>query len=231
MVDETMETLEALVEVLQPEFQVVQSAVARRWTFALGHFPSVVKSDAEPPLRVDRRTEVIPIDELLGRYDPSRMEITIFLKGIERASEILNVPPSHLERITSIHEWAHGLLHVGFSVGEQMTLTTEPSSWNARLADATSWFRELDSVLHERLAQLLTYHGLSDQKPSARSPKAIAALNSIATSFDQLMRRQGPEYQIKDYEGVPRSRIVDSIGLLKGRTLVGVKAWDTVIRW
>jgi hypothetical protein len=229
--DETMDMLDAIIHVYTPAFQVMQAAVAQRWSFAIGHFPSEIRSDSEPPASVDKRSEVIPIDGLLGLYDPASLQITVFQKGIERVSEILGVRASDLDIIVTLHEWAHGLIHLGLTEQERLKVIMEPSSWDTHLATTSAWFRELDPILHERLAQLLTYHGLKDLSGQRTNPKAVPVLERISIAFEQLMRRQSPEYQIQAYLGIPRSRIIESLSLLKDRTLVGASAWDTVIRW
>jgi len=54
--------VDALTEVWKPPFQIVQSVVDYRWTFPINHCPAELQSDEEPPVRLDERAEIIPID-------------------------------------------------------------------------------------------------------------------------------------------------------------------------
>ena len=128
-----------------------------------------------------------------------------------------------------IHEWSHALLHVGLAERERLRITRDESLWPGCLREATAWFRALDVELHEHLAQLLTHHGLTSLQADAKLPRAHAALARIASTFERLTRRAPAEYQINKYIGVPKHRLVRSIGLLKSRTLIGAAAWEAVV--
>lgn len=228
---EFMETLDAHCEVFKHPLQIVEKAVDYRWTFAINHVPGEQHSDAEPPNKIGHRTDFIPICELLGRYDPNIREITIFKKGIDFAAQTLDCNAEHLRLVVRIHEWFHGLLHVGFSKHERFKVTQDESLWPGRLAEANAWFRWLDPELHERLVQLLTYHSLQSLQAGAASPKAQAKVQTASAAFEALARRQPAQYRIDRYASVERPKLFSSIALLKERALVGASAWDTVITW
>lgn len=190
-----------------------------------------IESDEEPPIHLGVHPDVIAIDGVLGHYNPGTQQITIFTQGINRVAEILDARVADLTLVVRLHEWAHALLHVGLTEGERLRITQDESLWPEYLARATAWFRALDAPLHERLAQLLTYHGLCSLQAEAELPEAEAALERIARVFDRLTRRAPSEYQIDNYTGVSRGRIVSSIRPLKSGTLIGAPAWETVVTW
>jgi hypothetical protein len=74
-------------------------------------------------------------------------------------------------------------------------------------------------------------HGLRTLQRAATVPEAKAALERLADSFTKLTRRAPREYQVDDYDEVPKDRIVKSIKLIKNHSLVGSSAWDTVVKW
>jgi predicted transcriptional regulator len=223
--------LEAISQVLVPPFQVVQQVVNYEWIFPVAHCPSEIESNEEPPIRLGERVDMIPIDGVLGLYSPATQQVTIFRKGVLRVAEILSVREHDLTFVVRIHEWNHALVHVGLLEADRLRVTREDSLWESCLVDATSRFQEIEGELHERLAQLLTFHGLQTMQEAATAPDAKAVLERIANTFMKLTRRASAEYQIDNYTGVPKHRIVKSIRLLKNRSLVGLSAWDTVVRW
>jgi len=223
--------LEATAQVRVPPLQVVQQAVKYEWTFPVGHCPSEIESHEEPPIRLDERFDIIPIDGVLGLYTPATQRITIFRKGILRVAEILNVLEDDLAFVVRLHEWNHALVHIGLLQADRLRVTADDSLWPSCLEEATTLFKELDPELHERLAQLLTSHGLRTMQALSTLPEAKATLERIADSLKKLTRRAPREYQIDEYVEVPKDRIVKSIRLLKSRSLVGLSTWDTVIKW
>ena len=176
--------IDALNQVLQPPFQVVQRELDYQWIFATGHEPSETLSDDEPPFRFEERTEAVVIDGLLGQYEPISQKITIFQKGIKCVSRSLNANAQDLKFIVRLHEWAHALLHIGFSKNDCLSITSNPSSWPEYLARATAEFRNFDIGLGERLPQLITHrkHSFSSGT-TADSPKARAIFSRMADSF------------------------------------------------
>ncbi len=228
---EAMRLLNVLADVKKPPFQVVQDVVDHKWMFAVGHCPLELRSDEEPPLRLDERAELIPIDGFLGIYTPERQEIKIFSQGIEQAAKRLNLRQQDITLIVRLHEWAHALLHLGLPEEERLRITQDETLWPGTLAAATAAFQSLEHGLLERLAQLVVYHGLQSQSSSATAPEAQAVLRRITAAFEQLMQHAPMEYRIGKYTSVSRQKVVTSIGLLKSGGLAGLTAWDTVITW
>jgi hypothetical protein len=217
--------LDVLDEIYRPPFQAIQQAVDHRWVFP-NPCPLETESHEEPPIRLVEQADVIEIDGVLGLYNPDAQEITFFLKGIDRVAKILNASPKDLTFVVRLHEWAHALLHVGL----QKTERDEPLR-PEHIARGTAWFRGLDANLSERLPQLLTHHALCWLKDQATLPEARTRLDRIDRAFQELTRRAPDRYQIDKYSGVPKNRIIDSIGLLKSGGLIGADAWATVVTW
>ena len=228
---EFMRLLDVRTQVMRMPFEILQGAVDHQWTFAMGHEPSEIFSEEDPPIRLTDQAEEISIDGMLGLYDANRQEITIFLKGINHAAEILRASPDDLKLIVRLHEWAHALLHIGLEKADRMSLLRDESKWVERAARMNTWFNSLDSNLHESLAQLLTREGLRWLKDKATIPDAQDAIDRIAGVFERLTRRAPSAYQIDKYGKIPKSRIVGSIRLLKSGGLVGTDAWETVLTW
>jgi hypothetical protein len=228
---EFIRLLDVRAQVMRMPFEIIQGGVDHKWTFAIGHGPSEIFSEEDPPIRIDDQSDEIAIDGTLGLYDSGTQEITIFLKGIRGASEILKASPDDLRLIVQLHEWAHALLHMGLEEGGRISVAQDDSQWAEHVARMNTWFNALDTNLHESLAQLLTQQGLCWLKDKATIPDAQAAIDRIAGVFKQLMRRAPSAYQIDKYGNIPKSRIIGSICLLKSGGLVGPDAWETVVRW
>ena len=222
---------DVFAEVRRQPFHIIQAAVDHQWIFAAGHMPSEISSEADPPIRLTDVTDEIAIDGLLGQYNPSTQEITIFRKGISHVAEILEVSPGDLTQVVQLHEWGHALLHLGLEKADRMSVLRDESQWAERLSRLNIWFNALDDNLHESLAQLLTREGLRWLRDEATIPEAQAKIDRIQVVFEQLMRRAPSAYQIDKYDTAPKNRIIGSVGLLKSGGLVGADAWDTVVRW
>jgi hypothetical protein len=223
--------LDALAEIEKPPSQVVQDIVDHKWTFPVAHYPGEIASDEEPPVRLDERADIIPIDGLLGLYTPSRQEITIFKRGIKDVAKRLSLIERDITRVVRLHEWAHALVHVGLPEAERLRVTRDEALWPETLASVTATFQRQERGLHERLAQLIVYHALQSLRSAAVIPEAQSALDRAAAAFEKLTQHAPVDYQIAKYTSVPRSRVVTSVGLLKDGGLVGLKAWDSVITW
>lgn len=228
---EFMRLLDVSAQVMRTPFEIIQSGVDHQWTFAMGHTPSEIFSEADPPIRLTDVTDEIAIDGVLGQYNPSTQEITIFRKGISHVAEILKVSPEDLTQVVRLHEWAHALLHLGLEKADRMSVLGDESQWAERLARLNTWFNALDANLHESLAQILTREGLRWLRDEATIPEAQAKINRIEVVFKPLMRRAPSAYQIDKYDSAPKNRIIGSVRLLKSGGLTGADAWDTVVRW
>jgi len=230
-VGDFMEALDAHCEAFKPPFQVVTKVVEYTWTFADNHFPDEVASDDEPPIKLGKRLDAIPICGFLGLYNPQEQLVTVFNTGVKRAAEAIGCKPHDLRLVVRLHEWSHALLHIGLEKDKRQAVTSDDAMWPSRLTEANDWFKTLDTELHERLAQLLTHHALQSLQAEARLQQAQAGAGRLISAFEQLARRQPPEYQIEKYASVPKQRLLGSIRLLKQHTLIGSAAWDTVITW
>ena len=190
-----------------------------------------VQSDEEPPVRLDARADIIPIDGVLGIYTPEQQEIKIFKRGIEDAAKRLSLREQDITLIVRLHEWAHALFHLGLPENERFRVTRDEASWREILVSATANFHSLESGLHERLAQLIVYHAVQSLRSESIIPEAQNALDRIARAFEKLMQHSPSDYRIGKYTSVPRKKVVTSVGLLRAGGLVGLPAWDTVITW
>jgi hypothetical protein len=200
-------------------------------TDAAGAICTRALSKKDPPISLTDRPEQIVIDGALGLYDPSTKKITVFLKGIRRAAEILKASPDDLRQIVLLHEWAHALLHLGLEEAECRSVMQNDSQCTEDVTRLDSWFNALDPNLHETLAQLLAREGLRWLKDNATIPDAKASIDRIQDVFKRLMRRAPSAYQIDRFDEITKSRILGSILLLKNGGLVGADAWETVVRW
>ena len=228
---EFMRNLDIAAEIMRPPEVILQGVFNDQWTFPIEHKPSEISSRANPPRRITVRSDIIPIDEYLGRYDSSTQEITIFSKSIKQAASILKASPFHLTLIVRLHEYAHALLHLGIEQGDHLSVLGKKSEWNERLSRMNAWFNGLDPRLHETLAQLVTREGLRWLKYEATIPEALDAIDRITDLFTELSERQLREYQIDEYEELSTTRLISSIRLLKSGGLVGFDAWKTVVKW
>jgi hypothetical protein len=171
--------VDTLAEVLKSPFQIVQAVVDHNWTFAINHFPREVQSDEKPPVRLDARADIIPIDEVLGIYMPERQEIKIFKRRIEDAAKRLSLHEQDTVLIVRLHEWAHALFHLGLPENERFRVTRDEASWPETLVSATAKFYSLDRGLRERLVQLIVYHGLQSLRSSAATPEGQNVLDRL----------------------------------------------------
>ena len=223
--------LEVSYQIQKAPFQIVQEVANNEWLFAVNHVPTQIESDEEPPIRLSDHLDIIPIDGVLGQYNPDKQQITIFRKGMQRVTEALNMRKDDLTFVVLLHEWAHALVHIGLLEDDRLRVTRDDSLWPRCLEEATTTYEGLEPELHERLAQLLTFHGLQSIQAAATAPEAKAVIERIAGTFKELTQRAPREYWIDDYVQVPKHRIIQSIRLLKNSSLVGIAAWDIVVRW
>jgi len=223
--------IEAVSQVLRPAYQLIPGVLGHQYNFAIGFGPSEHTTDEEPPRRLGPREEIIPIDEYLGLYEPADRKITLFSQGIHDTAERLNCNPMHLNQIVKLHEYAHALLHLGLTAEQRQQIVKNPQESDVFCA-CTALFQNIDNVLHENLAQLLTLHALQKSANDATIPQAQKTLAKIIDTFHALAQRQPNEYRIDDYLDVPLSRIEKGFGLIKRQWLIGnIEAWKTVLKW
>jgi hypothetical protein len=224
--------MEILGEIFKAPFQLLEKLTEYNDVFAIGKGPSEFTIEQEPPIKMDERSEIIPIDGYLGMYDPQLREITIFNKGIRNASEIIDCIPDDLTYIVRLHEWSHALIHIGLDKDGRLKAVRDDTYWIDLLEKLTSIFLSIETTLHEHLAQLLTYHALSELYQDAEHEEAKDVISRIMTTFQELNKRQPPEYIVDDYLEVAKARIIESISLLKREWLKGsFEAWSTVVKW
>jgi hypothetical protein len=225
-------TVDVMTDVYRNPQHLLQDQLQNTYFFAVTHGPAEDRTEDDPPVEPREDAEIIPIDECLGHYSPDRQRITIFQKGIRQVSNIFQVDSLHLEYIVRMHELAHALFHLGVTQDDNQRIWKEGSYWTSFLRDSTSVYMEIESGLHERLAQILTLHCVQDLKKNARTDEGKKILERIEGTFHRLASCQPPEYQIRDLVDVPRSRICKSVSLLRSRSLVGqVDPWKTILLW
>ncbi len=231
--EDILRIIDVLSEVVKAPYQVLQSLVSYQYRFV--KLPEVLHSNDNPPIEIREKAEVIPIDQYLGLYEPEKTKITIFNKGIERASRIINCKPEVLKQIVKLHEWSHALIHIGFEETQSVDVVrmlSDEKYWKEWLRNSTQIYLSIDKRLHEHLAQLLTYYSLNTILKNARCAEAKRIINCIINTFLELNKRQPPEYKVDNYFNVPQSRVIKSISLLKKGWIKGVfEAWSTVIKW
>jgi len=230
--EEAITLMDAIEDITKPPFQLIERELKGICSFSMGHYPKEVSVEDDPPVKLGKRAEIIPIDSFLGLYSPDRQKIIIFQKGIREASNILKVNPKHLEIIVRIHEWAHAIFHLGVTEADRLRVLNDDSYWNDILDASTKLFKEIESDLHELLAQILTHQCIQDLKGDSKTDQGREILERIEYTFRHLSSHQPPEYRIDDLLDVPRDRIRKSIGLLRNRSLIGkVEPWKTAITW
>ena len=65
-----MRLLDVSAQVMRTPFEIIQSGVDHQWTFAMGHAPSEISSEADPPIRPTDVADEIAIDGMLGHGLP-----------------------------------------------------------------------------------------------------------------------------------------------------------------
>lgn len=219
-------------EIFHAPYQVVEEVTKYEFHFVTGKFPREHTSDKAPPREVEEKTEIIPIDECLGLYEPRKTTITIFNKGIKNASKIIGCNPEHLKYIVRLHEWSHALIHVGLPQDDKLKVFEENGYWEVCLKRSTKIYKSIEAKLHEHLAQLLTYLSLKLLYDKAKYDESKTVINHRIEVFRELNKRQPREYMVDDYLEVPHNRILESVSLLKKGWLKGVfEAWATVMKW
>jgi hypothetical protein len=157
--------------------------------------PIEVYSDDRPVLvsRSPSEDPLIPIDELLGRYDPQTQIIKIFHKNVASyASGIFDCAPRDLEFIVRLHEYAHALIHLGVFWKDEPALIRDypdgqQTDWNLFLRRRSEAFGSLPNDVHEFLAQLVSWITVGVVKP-------LSYRDELQELFIALMGRQPPHY-------------------------------------
>jgi hypothetical protein len=220
--------LNILAQVVRAPKRILEELTNYRFPEPL---PGYRKSDNDPPMVIRESTETIPIDEYLGLYEPKKRKITIFEKGIDKASRLIDCRRNDLRYIVELHEFSHAIVHLGIAKDE-VTASRLPGSLKEYLSRATRIYMLIDKKLHEHLAQLLAYHGLGFLADQANDKEARDAIDRLIATFHKLSARQPAEYRVDGRIGVPRGRVLESLRILKKGWLKGsFEAWSTVVCW
>lgn len=156
--------------------------------------------------------EVLPID-LLGKYDPEAVRVTLYTQRIEQAAAALQLCPRHLRLVVHVHSWARAILHVGQSTRSAGEMTNESSRTQAR-SDADRLWRSIDLPLHEKTAQLLTWNCVV-QVADSISAKYPDHARGVIAAFDTLSDVQPGPYRMGPWKALSRTRIRDVFDMLK----------------
>jgi hypothetical protein len=159
--------------------------------------PTEVYSDEQPVFiqPPPQKDSWIPIDVLLGNYDPKTRTIRIFYKNIQHFAETtFSCPISDLETIVRLHEYAHALVHLGVFVREESAVISvhppaEETDWKAFLRARSRAFRSLRSDAQEFLAQVLCWSAIGLFEP-------LVARSRLQDLFLVVMDHQPPEYRL-----------------------------------
>jgi hypothetical protein len=161
--------------------------------------PPWIFSDAQPRLRPRTQEEekLIPIDELLGKYNYRKRSIEIFTKNILHFAESeLKCDVSSLEYLVRIHEYAHALVHLGVSWDDEPSLIRnytggQQTDWKPFLRTRSGAFRSLRSDFHEFIAQVVSWMVIGVLEP-------LSERNQLQELFVRLMERQPAKYVLND---------------------------------
>ena len=223
-----------LGEVYKPPYQTLSKVLEGKYSFAVGACPSEVTTDDDPPIRIEKNQEIIPVDGVLGLYDPEKRCITIYQKGIREVAQTLSSKEEDLELIVRLHEFTHAMLHMGLTRSEsQLVAEGKFENLDAFFDGSRKNFESIDIYVHEVVAQLLTRMALAQLGQDAQSKEAVQILERINITFSDLMHRQPLEYNIHDdYKDVSDSRVTKAFDLLHRVQLPGKQdLFQTVMQW
>jgi hypothetical protein len=245
--------LEGMNEIYDFPTTILQEFFQHEYLFIMGMIPSHNEKDDMPNMSLDVKTGNIPIDGFLGIYDPSKRHITIYNRCIEEASLLLRrtarplytTDPDELQKclwyIVKYHMYSHAMVHLSVKTEEYNRIVAHLSSLELdryrteKLRTGTELYQSIDTRLHEHIASLLTYYILKKR----HSKTAIKDwYKKSITIFEELNKRQIPEYNIDDYLNVSylkfqesKIRFTSAFGLMKDRMLAPTfDAWDSIMR-
>lgn len=148
---------------------------------------------ALPPELAGSYADLVPIDLLLGSYDPKNRLITIYVEMIKKIAKRFTWQFDDLLFLVRLHEYAHALVHLGVWQAEvERVLSRLDSSgytnWGEFLARRDSAFEDLSEEEHEFLAQGVSFtalNGLQGQKGFG-----------LRDLFEELENKQPPAYRL-----------------------------------
>jgi hypothetical protein len=234
----SMRDIEALSQVMKPPY--ILSSDQAGLVFFHSMLPDEAFSDLDPPGWAGRNDRW-SIDGLLGLYDSKLQKITIFSKGIDFVAEKLNVPAEGLKYIVRIHEWGHGVFHLGLDPASAGSLTSVDlaSSTPLRevmLASATNIYQDVDDFVHEQIAQAITFLALEGLRRGATMEESRRACSSLIETFTALTSRQARKYRLDDLSHLETlrlgERLRDVVRLIRSKAVQGdEKTWNTLMGW
>lgn len=191
--------MEMLGQVEQNPFCLTHPAVILQGVMGLSMTPSgpvEFFSDDRPISSSKQQSDdLIPIDEVLGRYISKERKIEIFKKNIEHYEKtVFLCYNKELEYLVRIHEYAHALVHLGtsFEVDRSLLLEYpqgEKTNWTEFEDKRDQLFSAVDTQSHEFLAQILTW---STIKALTANPRTEA----LRDVFLALMEKQPEDYRV-----------------------------------
>ncbi len=116
--------------------------------------------DPPPPPLLTEDDELLTIDIFLGTYNSANRSIKLFSENIQRAARLLDCEEEDLEYVVRFHEHAHALIHLGVTEADRWEGLRNGRFAALRLKRLTTIYNQIDSSLHEHLAQLVTYQVL-----------------------------------------------------------------------
>lgn len=187
---------------------------------------------------------LLPIDVLFGTYHPRSLRVTIFYEQIQHySSKVLGCSPELLEWIVRVHEYAHGIVHLGLTSEAHRELaigSIESRSWETsyagHLRTRTEEFLNVDKAIHEQVAQAITWITLNRAN--------LAQAKEMQDLFQKLMQLQPWEYRlrqdlswlamqncemlIEDAKTMPCGRFMAEPAAVDGRTGLSLREslWD-----
>lgn len=138
-----------------------------------------ILGDGELTRWVSNERKDFAIDNLLGAYFPSKMQVVLYRRMIARAAKQLNLDEDALSTVVFIHETVHAFSHVG---RDHDGLYWE--SYALPLADVPD---SAPSVTHEAIAQFYTFTLLESLKDE-RLMKAFLTLEKVCSDVYRAWR-------------------------------------------
>lgn len=163
------------------------------------------------PKLLDRKADLLTIDEYLGTYNALTQRISIFSENIKTAAEMIPCRADDLRDVVSFHEYAHAAIHLGVTEKERIQSLTNGRFRASRLRQLTTLFRAMEPFLHEQLAQLVTYHVLMNLCQGTEGDMVRRTAHRLLDVFAKLMQRQPSAYRVERYLSVPPERLRTTI--------------------
>jgi hypothetical protein len=233
-----MSDIEALSQVMKSPYVLVSDQAGL--VFLNSMLPVEVVSEIDPPGWAER-DERWSIEGLLGLYESKLQKITIFSKGINFVAEKLNVSAEWLQYIVRIHEWGHGVFHLGIDPASARGLTSvelgsDTLLREVMLASATNIYEDVDDFVHEQIAQTITLLALEGLRRDATMEESRRACSSLIEMFNALTGRQARKYRLDDLSHLETlrlgERLRDVVRLIHNKAVQGdEKTWNTLMGW